>query len=103
MQEVYDWEMMKLMENWEQQQLEGLEGIVGLEQLFFVQDELQRLRASVEGEQTSQEEVTEDWVKTQLDNIGTDLTQESLDSILYDLEQMQHGGDVDDKSGSQRS
>ena len=42
LQEVYDWEIMQLMDQLEQEQLNGLEGIAALEQLSVAQDEMEQ-------------------------------------------------------------
>ena len=100
LQEVYDWEMMHLNDHLEQGQLYELEGIAALEQLSLVQDQmeqscqLQTSQAFEDEIRPIQRQASENSVQTQGHRIENNLTPQSLDSILYHMEQMQQIDDI---------
>ena len=104
LQEVYDWEIMQIMDQWEQEQLNQLQSIAALEQLFLAQDglvkshQIQTLQALEEDEQTLQEQEPPQSVQTQHDDLAIDLSPQSLSSIVYHLEQMQYTDQIHDAS-----
>ena len=100
LQEVYDWEIMQLMDGLAQEQLYELEGIAALEQLPLVQDqmqqsyEIQTSQASEEEAPLMQDPSTADSVTKDLNEIEAHLTPQSFDSILYHMEGMQQMHDM---------
>ena len=89
LQEVYDWEIMQLMEQWEQAQLDELEGIAALEHSSVAQQGMQpshrfrTLQTSITEEQQLPEQGSQQSPQTHHIPIGTDLSQPPLDSLLY--------------------
>ena len=94
LQEVYDWEIMQMMEQWEQEQLNQLEGIAALEQLSVVQDEMeqshpiQTSQALGEDEANPRGQTSNGWVRMQPNDPDNHLTPQSLDSTLYHMDKM---------------
>ncbi|CAF1614184.1 unnamed protein product [Didymodactylos carnosus] len=94
LQEVYDWEIIQLMDQLEQEQLNGLEGIAALEQLSVVQDEMkqshpiQTSQALGEDEANPRGQTSNGWVRMQPNDPDNHLTPQSLDSTLYHMDKM---------------
>ena len=91
LQEVYDWEIMQLIDQLEQEQLNRLEYIAALEQLSVPPDEMEQSNqiptspTLAEEQQNTQAQTSHSWVQTQLEDSNNPLTIESLDSQLDDL------------------
>jgi hypothetical protein len=92
LQAIYDWEIMQLMDIWEQEQLDALEDIAALEQLSVAQDEMEqsshiKTPPSLEGEQhNTQAQTPNSSVQTKLEDSNNTFTHQSLDSKLDHLE-----------------
>jgi hypothetical protein len=92
LQEVYDWEIMQLMDQWEQEQLNGLEDIAALEQLSVAQDEMEQPHqiptSQTLGEEqgNTQGQTPNNWVRTQLDADENIFPTNPLHSILHQME-----------------
>jgi hypothetical protein len=91
LQAVYDWEIMQLMEQLEQEQLNGLEGIAALEHLSVAQDEMEQTN-QIQIAQTLEEEqhhtrtdIPPDWIQTQFEVEENHLTSQSLHSLVNDV------------------
>ena len=101
LQEVYDWEIMQLMQGSEREQLYELEGVAALERLSSVQDQmeqssqLQAVQALDEEEQQLRERAGEASTQTEHNDIEDHSTTQSLDSIIYHMYGMQPIDDIE--------
>ena len=109
LQEVYDWEIMHLMDGLEQEQSYELEGIAALEQLPLEQDRMkppyqcpsfQVLQGNTE---QLQGPASESSVDTQVDQIVNDTTPRSLSSISCPTEQIHQIYGMDHSSEATQS